>query len=212
MKNFLLQREYMNIIAKSQKEFEKNLKNKKIMFIYEDKQKIIGMEEMFFPATSFYHLTGVKAYDSKNILLNSYRFYKLLQEGGIDASKLKIKDETTYYKLQILPQLMKIDKFARMIGNFTENSLLLQTSKLVGNVNACMGFIKNEKNMYIPNTALKKDIRDITNERKKIIAILKKSLNEKFYKNVTYLKPQYQIVSIIKNKKISEYIDKSITY
>lgn len=46
MKNFLLQREYMNIIAKSQKEFEKNLKNKKIMFIYEDKQKIIGMEEI----------------------------------------------------------------------------------------------------------------------------------------------------------------------
>lgn len=38
-----------------------------------------------------------------------------------------------------------------MIGNFTEDRLFLQTNKIVGNVNACMGFVKNEKN-YIFQT------------------------------------------------------------
>ena len=207
MRNFLAQKEFIDIIAKSQKEFEKNLKNKKLMFIYENKDRTIGKEEMFFPTTSFYHLTGIKAYDLNNKLINSYKFYKLLQAGGIDESKLKIKDNTTYYKLEVLPQLMKIDRMASMIGNFNGNSLLLQTNKLVGNVNACMGFIKNEQNIYVPNTALKKDIRDITNERKKIIAVLKKDINEKIYKNITYLKQKYQIISILQNQEVNKEID-----
>ncbi len=207
MRNFLAQKEFMDIIAKCQIEFEKSLKNRKVMFIYENKDKTIGKEEMFFPTTSFYHLTGVRAYDSNNKLLNSYTFYKLLQVGGIDESKLEVKDRTTYYKLQVLPQLMKIDRMASMIGNFTGHSLLLQTNRIVGNVNACMGFVKNEKNIYVPNTALKKDIRDITDDRKKIIAVFKKEINEILYKNITYLKQKYQIVNILKNQEIKKEID-----
>ena len=124
MRNFLAQKEFIDIIAKSQKEFEKNLKNKKLMFIYENKDRTIDQEEIFFPTTSFYHLTGIKAYDSKNKLLNSYKFYELLQAGGIDESKLEVKDKTTYYKLEVLPQLMKLDRMASMIGNCTGHILL----------------------------------------------------------------------------------------
>ena len=207
MRDFLAQKEFIDIIAKSQKEFEKNLKNKKLMFIYEDKEKRLGKEEMFFPATSFYHLTGIKAYDSNNKLLNSYKFYEILQAGGIDESKIEVKDKTTYYKLEVLPQLMKIDRLASMIGNFTGHGLVLQTNKLIGNVNACMGFIKNEKNVYIPNTALKRDIRDIADDRKKIVAVLKKDINEKLYKNIRYLKQKYQILNILQNGEINEKID-----
>ena len=102
MRDFIAKKEFIDIIAKSQKEFERNLKNKRLMFIYENKDKTIGEEEIFFPVTSFYHLTGINAYDSNNKLLNSYKFYELLQAGGIDESKLEIKDKTTYYKLQVL--------------------------------------------------------------------------------------------------------------
>ena len=70
-----------------------------------------------------------------------------------------------------------------------------------------MGFIKNEQNVYVPNTALKKDIRDIADDRKKIIAVLKKDINEKLYKNITYLKQKYQIIDILKNQDINEKID-----
>ena len=185
MRDFIAKKEFIDIIAKSQKEFERNLKNKRLMFIYENKDKTIGEEEIFFPVTSFYHLTGINAYDSNNKLLNSYKFYELLQAGGIDESKLEINDKTTYYKLQVL----------------------LQTNKLIGNVNACMGFIKNKQNIYVPNTALKIDIRDITNDRKRIIAVLKKNINEKLYKNITYLNKKYQIENILQNQEINKKID-----
>lgn len=106
MRFFLAQKEFIGIIAKSQKEFEKNLKNKKILFVYENNDKSIGAEEMFFPTTSFYHLTGVRAYDSNNNLLNSYKFYKLLKKGGIDESKLKIKVKMIELNIEILINLL----------------------------------------------------------------------------------------------------------
>ena len=169
------------------------------MFIYENRNRTIVNEEMFFPTTSFYHLTGIKAYDSNNELLNSHKFYDLLLAGGIDESKLKVKDKTKYYKLEVLPQLMNLDRMSSMIGNFTGNSLFLQTNKLVGNVNACMGFIKNEQDVYVPNTALQKDIRNMVDDRKNIIAVLKKDINEKMYKNITYLKQNYLIKDLLQN-------------
>lgn len=177
------------------------------MFIYENRNRTIGNEEMFFPTTSFYHLTGIRTYGSNNELLNSHKFYDLLLAGGIDESKLKVKDKTTYYKLEVLPQLMNLDRMSSMIGNFTGNSLFLQTNKLVGNVNACMGFIKNEQDVYVPNTALQKDIRNIVDDRKNIIAVLKKDINEKMYKNITYLKQNYLIKDLLQNQEINQKVD-----
>ena len=71
-----------------------------------------------------------------------------------------------------------------------------------------MGFVKDTKtNLYIPNTTLKEDIRNITNNRNKIIAILKKDQNKLLYDNITYLKQNYGITDIIKNDEISNYMD-----
>ena len=180
------------------------------MFICEDKNRIIDEQEMFFPLSCFYHLTGIKAYEN-NKELNSYRFYDLLKKGTINASNLIKKDTTTELKLQVLPQLMKIDKNANMIGNFYNSNIYLQTEKVAGNINCCMGFVKNkETNLYIPNTALKRDIRDITKDMKKVIAILKKDFNEKQYKNITYLKKGYNIDEILNDEKIRQKVDYSI--
>ena len=142
--------------------------------------------------------------------LNAYEFYDLLKNVTITVDKyeLKIKDITTDLKLQVLPQLMEIDKMANMIGDFSEHNIFLQTEKIAGNVNACMGFVKDEKKkLYLPNTALNKDIRDITKERSKIIAILKKDVNENLYKNITYLKKNYRIENLLENDDINKRID-----
>ncbi len=163
---------------------------------------------MFFPISSFYHLTGIKAYDLEGKELSSYNFYNLLHKSRIDKMKLIKKDSTTYYKMQVLPQLMRIDRNAKMIGDFCGNNIFLQTEKVAGNVNACMGFIKNDKyHVYIPNTALKEDIRNITNSKAKIIAILKKEMDEKLYRNITYLKQNYEISKILNNEEINNTID-----
>ncbi len=207
------QSDIINVISKCQTEFEKNLRNKKIMFIYENKNRTLDKYEVYFPKNTFYHLTGIKAFDKYNKLLNSYNFYEILQKNRINEMKIKVKDSTTYYKLEVLPQLMRIDKMANMVGNFASYGLVLQTDKLIGNVNACMGFIKDsDLNMYIPNTALKEDIRNITDERKRIVAILKKDINENLYKNITYLKNNYCIEDILKNQEINKNIDISNIY
>ena len=102
-------------------------------------------------------------------------------------------------KLQVLPQLMKIDRNSTMIGDFNNSNLYLQTKKIIGNVNACMGFIKDSKSsLYIPNTTLKSDIRDITNNTNKIVAILKKDANKILYDEMTYLKQNYIVKDILK--------------
>lgn len=210
MKSISKPLEILRIISKCLKDYDENLKNKKIMFIIENKDKSITKEEVFFPKSSFYHLTGIILENKDGKKVNAYEFYDLIKNKRISLNDyiIKSKDKTTDLKLQVLPQLMRLDKMANMIGDFSNFNLFLQTEKIAGNINACMGFIKsNDLNIYIPNTALKKDIRDITDNRNKIIAIMKKDLTENLYKNITYLKQNYNIEDILKNKEINKNID-----
>ena len=208
MNKHLRNLEVISIISNCQKIFDENLKNKKLMFIYEEKNHTLHKEEMYFPITSFYHLTGVIAYDNKHNPLNSLNFYEYVNEDRLNQTQIQRRDNTTDLKLQVLPQLMRIDRIANMIGNYNNTNIYLQTEKLAGNVNACMGFVKDNKNeLYVPNTALKEDIRNKTTEAKKIIAILKKDIAQNLYKNITYIKKSYEIKDILKNKKINKNID-----
>ena len=59
MKGILKPLEIFNIISKCLKEFDENLNNKNVMFIIEKKDRTIEKEEVSFPKSSYYHLTGV---------------------------------------------------------------------------------------------------------------------------------------------------------
>lgn len=210
MKQELRQREILNTVYKCLKDYDQNLKNKKIMFVVEMKDKNLIKEEVYFPKSSYCHLTGVIILDCNGRKLNSFEFYNLVKKGTITINKYKIisRNNTMDLKLQVLPQLMKIDRMATMIGDFNNSNLYLQTKKIIGNVNTCMGFIKDSKsNLYIPNTTLKSDIRDITENTNKIVAILKKDANKILYDEMTYLKQNYKVADILKNEEITENID-----
>lgn len=208
MKKNLEKQEMLSILSKCQKEFDENLKNKKVMFIFENKNRTIDKQEVFFPKSCFYHLTGIKVCDKNGQEVNCYSFYELLSKKRLREDSLFRKDNTTDLKLQVLNQLMRIDRTANMIGEFCGNNIFLQTEKVAGTVNACMGFVKgNEADIYIPNTVLKTDMREITTDRKNIIAISKKDYTERLYRNITYLKQNYAIEKILNNKKINKYIN-----
>lgn len=215
MKGIDRQKQILSIVSKCVEEYDNNLINKKVMLILENKDKTIGKEEVYFPKSSFYHLTDTRIKEKNGRELNSYEVYDKIRDNKITLNQyiIESKDKTTDLKLQVLPQLMRIDRMANMLGDFTNYNMFLQTEKIAGSVNACMGFIKDTKlNTYVPNTALKKDIRDITNNRSKIIAILKKDITENLYRNITYLKNNYQIEDILKNKEISKIIDADKIY
>ena len=205
------QKQILSTISNCIKEYDNNLLNKKIMFVLEDKSGNVQKEEMFFPKSSFYHLTGtiIKEIGSNNEL-NCYEVYDKIRDNKLSLNKYEIieKDNTTGLKLNVLGQLMKIDQVAKMLGNFNNTNILLQTEKIAGNVRACMGFVKDKKSkMYVPNTALQKDIRDITDSTNKIVAILKKGIDEELYCNITYIKNDYLVERILKNNDIKEMID-----
>lgn len=208
MRNIINNKELISLLVRCQKEYDENLKNKKIMFIIEQKDRTICKEEVYFGKKNFYHLTGIIALDKQNKELSPSNFYYLLSRGRIDEVKIKRRDDTTDLKLQILPQIMRIDRIANMIGDYSGNNIFLQTEKIAGNVTACIGFVRDGKlDTFVPNMALNIDIRTITNNRSKIIAILKKEIKDNLYKDITYLKSNYEIEDILKSEEVNKNID-----
>lgn len=183
------------------------------MFITENKSRRLGVQEVFFGKSNFYHLTGVMVVDKSGKRISANSFYDLLLRGRIDAKNVIKVNSMTDLKLQVLPQLMLIDRLANMIGDFDSSRILLQTEKIAGNTTACMGFIKEEKyGRYVPNTVLKYDIRKAVVNREKIVAILKKDVKEEKYRNVTYLKKGYDVIDLLNNTEINKYIDTDSIY
>ena len=71
------------------------------------------------------------------------------------------KDGSTGQKLDILERMMLIKKNVTMIGEFTDRGPKLFTEKAAGNICGCIGFVKDKNTkLNVPNTLLKKDIRD----------------------------------------------------
>lgn len=178
--------EALKIILECSKLYYLNLENKNIMYIIQDKKKDIHYLETVFLPSNFLHLTGINI-TNKNIK-SSTEFYNLCLKNQLSVSDFEFNSNgTTSMKLKILPQITKIQKVSKMIGRYNNTKLYLSTEKIVGNINICLGLIKKGK-YYIPNTALKEDIRDITTEQEKVLAIFTKDIKEKEYKNLTYIK------------------------
>ena len=70
-----------------------------------------------------------------------------------------------------------------MIGEFTDKGPKLYSEKVAGNVCACMGFVTDGyTKLNVPNTLLKKDIRDISSKpHQKIYAIMSKKYTDEKY-------------------------------
>lgn len=190
-------REIIQEITESARLYDQNLQGKNIMFIYLNNHELNFIETKFLKS-NFFHLTGLI---SNNI--NPNQFYEKCLNNKIKENEIKIKkDGTTMLKLQVLKNLMCINKNAKMIGDFDKNKLYLTTDKLIGNTNECLGFKKVNK-FYVSNTSLKADIRRISTSNKKIICILSKRINEKVYTEITYMNKKYEA-----NKELLQLLDK----
>ena len=85
---------------------------------------------------------------------------------------------------------MNIDKTAKMIGDYNPNKVKLNTDKIVGNVTACIGFVRSKEypRFFVPNTVLREDIRNVIQKPvKRILATYKKTRDEHKYSSCTYM-------------------------
>jgi len=195
--------EIIKIITTCAKEYKKNLENKNLFFIFEYKQRVGYFETVFLPR-NFLHLTGIEINGS----IKSTDFYELCLRNQLSPSAFETTPNgTTDMKLSILPQLMKIHKTAKMIGEYDFSKSFLVTEKIAGNVTACLGFIR-DGDYYIPNTALKEDIRNITAKpQQRVIAIFRKDKEEVKYSLLCYTAKGVQFENLRLPNEISEKID-----
>lgn len=198
----MTKQEALNIVLNCSKIYHKNLENKNVIFIYQKEyNKYEYIETNFFPH-NFLHLTGLNLI--KNRIKSSVDFYNLCLRNNLSTADFEFKSNaTTQKKLEILPSIMQIDKKARMIGNYNSQKVYLLTEKLIGSVNMCLGFVK-ENNYYIANTALKEDIRNIVEEQERIFLVLKKNIKDSKYNEIVYKNKN------IDSRKLDEIINKLI--
>ena len=93
-----------------------------------------------------------------------------------------------------------------MIGDFTDIGPKLFSEKIAGNTCACMGFLKDSySKLNVPNTLLKKDIREVTSKpQQKIFVIMSKSYTAEKYAVVEKCDKCIKIEDI---EGIKEYVD-----
>lgn len=210
-------KQILDEIQKCIKKYNDNLLNKTIIIIYKNNSKVleksIDFFEVKFSKENFYHLTGITYLnDSKKINNISKMFYNNMLKSNISSNQISFKrntNKTVYLKLLVLNNLLDIKTGAKMIGEYDGTAKKqLYCEKVVGGVSCCMGFVKEKSSDYYrPNTALKENILDITNNTKSIIAIFEKEKYKKTYKKLTYLNSNYNINILFRNNKIANLLD-----
>lgn len=188
-------RRAIQIMAKAAELYRDNLEDQKVLFLYalpSEIKKELQTEgktlssmkgyEVAFHRYNFLHLTGVKL--NKSETASAIHFYeKCLDKRLTEHDFFLAKDGSTAQKLDILERMMLIKKNVTMIGEFTDRGPKLFTEKAAGNVCGCIGFVKDRNTeLNVPNTLLKKDIRDVTAQPVyKVFAVISKHYTEYRY-------------------------------
>jgi len=196
------QTEALRIVFTCAALYEKNLSGKNVLFVTMDKDESACVETLFQPQ-NYLHLTGLQT------KLSSERFYDAALHQRLKLSDVTFKTSgVTELKLQILPKLMAIHVTARMIGDYDHSQPLLIADKFAGTVAVAMGFAL-VNGVYIPNTALKKDLRDITAyaTRRKVSAIFTKNKNSSKYMHLTYIAKGITIDDAVISSVFQEKVD-----
>ena len=188
----------IRIVTSCAEKYNYELAGKTLLFAYSDKHKNVNFSEFSFYRYNFLHLTGLRT----NLVNNNFTTQKDITD-RISADDFFQKclshklspfdfdfaqDGTTPMKLDVLPSLITKNLSANMIGIYNDQKPLLYTERLTGSIHGCMGFILDHNSaQYVPNTVLKEDIRNITTNTNRIIAVYRKSIENFSYKEVTYI-------------------------
>ena len=191
-------RRAIQIITKAAVLYRDNLEDQKVLFLYgipsEVKKQLqtqdkvlsaIQSYEVAFHRYNFLHLTGVRL--NKNGTASAIHFYQKCLDGRLSENDFTFaQDGSMGQKLDILESMMLLKKNVTMIGEFTDRGPKLFTDKVAGNVCGCVGFVKDRNTkLNVPNTLLKKDIRDVTAQPVyKVFAVISKHYTDDKYTNI----------------------------
>jgi len=182
--------EALKIVVSCAEKYHAELEGKSLLFITMDKYKRTESIEFSFHGYNYLHLTGLKLNRSSgDPSLTADAFYDRCLSHKLSPSDFQFSsDGSTALKLDVLQYVINKNLAANMIGELGSQKPLLYTEKLAGSVRACVGFVYDaDISQYIPNTVLKEDIRDISKNTRRVIAVFRKRTGDKEYAEITYL-------------------------
>ncbi|MBQ8558872.1 MAG: hypothetical protein IJ439_02680 [Tyzzerella sp.] len=215
-------RKAIQILTKAAKLYKENLEDQKVLFLYgipseikkeiEKKADVLSQMkyyEVAFHRYNFLHLTGVKVNQSE--IQSAIHFYEKCLSNRLKEDDFTFaSDGSTVQKLEILENMMQLKKNVTMIGDFTDRGPQLYSKKVAGNICACIGFVKDKNtNLNVPNTLLKKDIRDVTaTPTEKVYIIVSKHYADDKYHIMNKLDKAIDLASCKFRDAIESIIDK----
>ena len=110
--------------------------------------------------------------------------------------------------------MMLIKRNVTMIGEFTGRGPKLYSEKAAGNTCGCIGFVKDKNTkLNVPNTLLKKDIRDVTAQPTyKVFAVISKHYTDEKYINISKVDKSIDLKECHFSETIENMIDREILY
>lgn len=199
-------KELLPDILRAARLYKDKLLETSILIIAQDtRAKKYEYIEACFWKSNFMHLAGCDGIEPS-------KFFDNAIESRLAINSFISKPEARL-KLDVLPILFELTKTAKMIGDFNGQAKNLWTEKLAGSAQACMGFVKDEESgIYVPNTALKEDARNmIKAPLRQILAIYQKPFGKPLYP----ITPQYickalrsKADSLVWPKEIAEKIER----
>lgn len=173
--------------------YKSSLEDKQFIIIYRDKDtNMIKHIEVVFLARNYQHLTGLNMIDEAGKLLDHHSefFYKKCVEKKLSCDEIVMRmDGTTQLKLEALPAITKFTSITKIVGDSNNNQPYLYVEKVVGGVNLCLGLRMDEKiHKYVPVSALKKDIKTLTNAPSQVLAIFERDYGDnKVYSKIRHV-------------------------
>lgn len=215
-------RRAIQIMTKAAQIYKDNLEDQKVLFLYgtpsdvkeqlQTEGKILSSiqgYEVAFHRYNFLHLTGVRL--NKNGTASAIHFYQKCLDKRLTEDDFSFaKDGSTGQKLDILERMMLIKKNVTMIGDFTDRESKLFTEKAAGNVCGCIGFVQDRNtNLNVPNTLLKKDIRDVTAQPTyKVFAVISKHYTDDKYSQLAKLDKSIDLRECHFSEEIEKLIER----
>lgn len=158
--------------------YEEKLAGTSLLIVFQDGKATEYIEPHFW-RSNFMHLVG-----ANSDILTASSFYEHCLNNKLTIEYFTLTKYAAQ-KLDILPSLIDLTKKAKMLGDFNGQSKDLYTEKLAGGIYGCMGFVKNENGVYIPNTAIAKSVKDLTvSPYSKILAIYQKPFSFPLYPHI----------------------------
>lgn len=185
--------------------YNENLVGKNLLVIYINREtNVYSYVELVFFKNNYLHMTGVEFVQSSPGNQKAGLFFSKCLNNKLTTQEIMHRsDGNTSLKLNILKEIVNIHKSARMIGDFNEGHTTLLTEKMVGNVRACMGAVLKD-DYYVPNTILKKDIRDIVIVSHPVKSMYIKGIQEPKYSvcNQTMMAKNFSFDNLPKDIKV----------